>query len=337
MTSLRKAGTYLPDKDCKEMENAIEEIKKPIHESVMTDEVVDYLVTREEGTYVDATLGMGGHTKAILDTTNCKSIVVGLDVDEEAIAISRENLKKYNGHVIFRNSNFSDIDKVLDSLDIEEVDGIVADLGMSSYQIESSERGFSFLRDELLDMRMDPRLMFTAFDLVNEMSADEISRVLKMYGEEKWSRRIAKKIVEARKDRPIKTSTELAELVSSSIPKKFHPKKIHPATKTFQALRIAVNNELENIKEFIFKASSRLRVGGRLVIISFHSLEDRIVKNYFRKLSSPCVCPPDMPECGCGRKKVIKILTRSPVGPDDSEIMSNPRARSAKMRVGERV
>jgi 16S rRNA (cytosine1402-N4)-methyltransferase len=319
------------------MESAVMEISKPIHRSVMTEEVMSYLITRPEGIYVDATLGMGGHTKSILECTNSRSLVIGLDVDEEAISISRDILSKYNGHVIYRNSNFSDIDKVLDSLDIREVDGIVADLGMSSYQIESSERGFSFMREEPLDMRMDPRLRFTAYDLVNEMTMDEISRVLKMYGEEKWSRRIAKRIVETRKDSPIKTSAELARVVSLAIPKKFHPAKIHPATKTFQALRIAVNNELENIREFIGKAVYRLRIGGRLVVISFHSLEDRLVKTIFRKLSSPCVCPPGMPECGCGKKQVLKVLTRSPIIPGDEEILNNLRARSAKMRVGERV
>jgi 16S rRNA (cytosine1402-N4)-methyltransferase len=280
---------------------------------------------------------MGGHTKFILDSTHSKSLIIGLDVDEEAISISRERLSAYNGHVIYRNSNFSDIDKVLDSLDIREVDGILADLGMSSYQVDSSERGFSFMREEPLDMRMDPRLRFTAYDLVNEMTMEEISRVLKMYGEEKWSRRIAKRIVEARVESPIRTSAELARIVSLAIPKKFHPARIHPATKTFQALRIAVNNELENIEEFIGKAVSRLKPGGRLVIISFHSLEDRLVKTSFLRLSSPCVCPPGMPECGCGKKKELRIITRTPIVPSEEEVQNNPRARSAKMRVGERV
>lgn len=325
------------DKDCKDMETAVVDISKPIHRSVLSDEVVSYLITRPEGVYVDATLGMGGHTKSILDCTRSKSLVIGLDVDEEAISISRERLSAYNGHVIYRNSNFSNIDKVLDSLDIREVDGILADLGMSSYQVDSSERGFSFLREEPLDMRMDPRLRFTAYDLVNEMTMEEISRVLKMYGEEKWSRRIAKRIVEARAESPIKTSAELARIVSLAIPKKFHPARIHPATKTFQALRIAVNNELENIEAFIDKAVSRLRPGGRLVIISFHSLEDRLVKSSFLRLSSPCICPPGMPECGCGKKRELKIITRTPIVPSEEEIQNNPRARSAKMRVGERV
>ncbi len=325
------------DKDFKEMENAVVEITKPSHQPVLSEEVVSYLITRPEGVYVDATLGMGGHTKSILDHTRSRCLVIGLDVDEEAISISRERLSAYNGHVIYRNSNFSDIDKVLDSLDIREVDGIIADLGMSSFQIESSERGFSFMREEPLDMRMDPRLRFTAYDLVNEMTLDEISRVLRMYGEEKWSRRIAKRIVETRKESPIKTSAELAGVVSLAIPRKFHPARIHPATKTFQALRIAVNNELENIEAFIGRAVSRLRVGGRLVIISFHSLEDRLVKSSFLRMASPCICPPGMPECGCGKKKVLDIITRTPVIPADEEISNNPRARSAKLRVGERV
>ena len=319
------------------METAVAEKSKPIHQSVLSDEVVSFLVTRPEGVYVDATLGMGGHTKSILDSTHSKSLVIGLDVDEEAIAISRERLLPYNGHVIYRNSNFSDIDKVLDSLDIREVDGILADLGMSSYQVDSSERGFSFMREEPLDMRMDPRLRFTAYDLVNEMTMEEISRVLWMYGEEKWSRRIAKRIVDSRAESPVRTSAELAGIVSEAIPKKFHPAKIHPATKTFQALRIAVNNELENLEEFIGKAVSRLRPGGRLVIISFHSLEDRIVKSNFLRLSSPCICPPGMPECGCGKKQELKVITRTPVVPSEEEIRNNPRARSAKVRVGEKV
>lgn len=325
------------DKDYKDMETAVAEKSKPVHLSVLSDEVVSYLVTRPEGVYVDATLGMGGHTKSLLDSTHSRSLVIGLDVDEEAISISRERLSAYNGHVIYRNSNFSDIDKVLDGLDIREVDGILADLGMSSYQVDSSERGFSFMREEPLDMRMDPRLRFTAYDLVNEMTMEEISRVLKMYGEEKWSRRIAKHIVDARAGSPIKTSAELAGIVSAAIPKKFHPSRIHPATKTFQALRIAVNNELENIEEFIGKAVSRLKPGGRLVIISFHSLEDRLVKSSFLGLSSPCVCPPGMPECGCGKKQELRIITRSPIVPSEEEIRNNPRARSAKMRVGEKV
>jgi len=337
MKNLRRAGKYLPDKDYKIMGSPVFEIAKPIHKSVMTKEVTEFLLTNPEGVYVDATLGLGGHTMAILESTDYRSRVIGLDVDEEALSISADVLSKHQSQVVLRNSNFSNIDRVLQDLGVEHVDGIVADLGMSSYQIESSDRGFSFMRDEELDMRMDPRLRFTAYDLVNEMSIDEISKVLKIYGEEKWSKRIAKRIVEARKDEPIKTSAELAKVVFEAIPRKFHPANIHPATKTFQAFRIAVNDELESIKEFLDKAVSLLKPGGRLVVISFHSLEDRIVKTAFRRLASPCICPPGMPECGCGKKSEIKILTRSPLLPGEDEICDNTRARSAKMRVGERI
>ena len=324
-------------KDYKPMENAILEQRAPVHIPVMTEEVINYLVTRQDGLYVDATLGLGGHTKSILDFTNRQSRVIGLDVDEEAINIASNNLYKYKSNVVFRNSNFSEIDRVLMELEIGEVDGIVADLGMSSFQLDSSQRGFSFIRDEKLDMRMDPRLRFTAYDLVNEMSVDEISKVLKVYGEERWSRRIAKRIVYTRKEKPISTSAELANLVYEAIPKKFHPAKIHPATKTFQAFRIAVNHELDNIEEFIGKAIPSLKSGGRLVIISFHSLEDRIVKNLFQHLSSPCICPPDLPQCGCSKKSELNILTRTPLVPGEAEIINNPRARSAKMRAGEKL
>jgi 16S rRNA (cytosine1402-N4)-methyltransferase len=337
MKNLKKAGKFLQHKDYKTVENAILEQKAPAHIPVMTEEVLDNLITREDGLYVDATLGLGGHTKAILDYTNYQSRIIGLDVDEEAIAIASNNLSKYKSNVVFRNSNFSEIDRVLLDLEIEEVDGIVADLGMSSFQLDSSQRGFSFIRDERLDMRMDARLRFTAFDLVNEMSVDEISKVLKVYGEERWSRRIAKRIVQTREDKPISTSAELANLVYEAIPRKFHPARIHPATKTFQAFRIAVNHELDNIEEFIGKAIPLLKTGGRLVIISFHSLEDRIVKNLFQNLHSPCICPPDLPMCGCGKKSEINIITRSPLIPSEEEVMNNPRSRSAKMRVGEKL
>ena len=337
MKNSRRVEKHLPDKDYKTMESPLLDTTKPVHKSVMAKEVTDYLVSDKSGVYVDATLGLGGHTQALLESTDYKCRVIGLDVDEEAMSISAENLSKYKGQVVLKNRNFSEIDIVLEDLGIGLVDGIVADLGMSSFQIDSSERGFSFMRDEALDMRMDPRLRFTAHDLVNEMSVDEIAKVIKIYGEEKWSKRIAKHIVQARKKKPIETSAELAKVVSGAIPKKFHPARIHPATKTFQAFRIAVNNELDNIKEFLEKSVSLLKPGGRMVVISFHSLEDRIVKSAFQRLANPCVCPPDMPKCGCGKESEIKILTRSPVLPDEDEIVDNPRARSAKLRVGERI
>ncbi len=319
------------------MENAILEQKARLHIPVMTNQVLENLITRNDGLYVDATLGMGGHTKAIMEATNKQSRVIGLDIDQESIDIACTNLSKYNSGVTFRNSNFSEIDRVLLDLEIAELDGIVADLGMSSYQLDSSERGFSFNKDEKLDMRMDSRLRFTAYDLVNEMSADEIAKVLKIYGEERWAKRIAKHIVQKRAEKPISSSAELANVVYKAVPKKFHPTRIHPATKTFQALRIAVNHELERIEEFISKAIPFLKSGGRLVIISFHSLEDRLVKTQFQHFSSPCICPPDLPKCGCGKRSELKILTRSPLVPVEAEVLDNPRSRSAKMRVGEKL
>ncbi len=337
MKNLKRVEKYLQHKDYKPMGNAILEQKAPVHIPVMAEEVVNYLVTRKDGLYVDATLGLGGHTKSILQFTNYQSRIVGLDVDEEAISIASNNLSKYKNNVFLQNSNFSEIDRALLDLEIGEVDGIVADLGMSSFQIDSSERGFSFIRDEHLDMRMDLRLRFTAYDLVNEMSVDEISKVLKVYGEERWSRRIAKRIVQTRKEKPISTSAELANLVYEAIPNKFHPTRIHPATKTFQAFRIAVNHELDNIEKFIGKSIPFLKSGGRIVVISFHSLEDRLVKNLFRRLSSSCICPPDLPMCGCGKKSELNILTRTPLVPSEAEVVNNPRSRSAKMRVGEKL
>ena len=219
----------------------------------------------------------------------------------------------------------------------EYVDGIVADLGISSFQLERSGKGFSFNRNEFLDMRMDAGLQFSAYDLVNEMRGEELEYILRKYGEEKFARRIANSIVKSRTKKPIQTSFELASIISNSIPKKFHPKKTHPATKTFQALRISINNELDNLAIFIEEAVKILNTGARLVIISFHSLEDRIVKNMFRKLDSPCACPPDLPVCACGKFQQVRRVTRSVVRPGRREVEENPKARSSKMRVAEGV
>jgi 16S rRNA (cytosine1402-N4)-methyltransferase len=319
------------------MEKAILETEKPIHRSVMVKEAVEFLSPRPDGIYVDVTLGLGGHTEAILKASGYAAKVIGFDVDDESLSFSRKRLSDFTGRVVFINKNFSEIRDVLESLGIDEVDGIIADLGMSSFQIDASGRGFSFLRDEPLDMRMDARLRFTAYDLVNEMDEEEISKVLSKYGEEKWARRIAREILRVRREKPIKSSIQLADIVSNAIPKQFHPQNIHPATKTFQALRIAVNNELENLERFLNESVSLLKIGGRIVVISFHSLEDRLVKNTFKRLSAPCVCPPRLPKCGCGRRGIIKVLTRSPLTPGVEETLNNPRARSAKLRAGERI
>jgi 16S rRNA (cytosine1402-N4)-methyltransferase len=319
------------------MEKALLEIQNPVHKSVMVREAMEFLCPRADGIYVDATLGLGGHTEAIFKISGYHTRVIGLDVDDESLSFSKRRLTSFTGHVVFVNKNFSEIQNVLESLGIDEVDGMVADLGMSSFHIEGSGRGFSFLRDEPLDMRMDSRLRFTAYDLVNEMDEEEISKILKIYGEEKWAKRIAREILNYRRETPIKSSIQLADIVSNAIPRQFHPTNIHPATRTFQALRIAVNNELENLERFLEDAVRFLKIGGRIVVISFHSLEDRLVKNTFKRLSSPCVCPPALPMCGCGRKSTLKILTPSPHIPGVGEILNNPRARSAKLRAGEKI
>lgn len=307
------------------------------HKAALLKESIDYLRPMEDGIYVDATVGLGSHSMHLLEMSNYKSKIIALDIDEDTYKITKERLSPFKNQIHLVNKNFSEIDKVTMDFGVRKVDGIIADLGMSSCQLEHSNRGFSFLNNEPLDMRMDPKLQFTAFDLLNEMSKEEIDNLLREYGEESFSKKIAKSIVNARKVKPLQTSKELAAIVSNSIPKKFHPKRIHPATKTFQALRIAVNNELENLKIFIEKAVTLLKSGGRLIIISFHSLEDRIVKNYFKKFNSRCICPPDLPICSCNKKRILKILTKSPIKPDENAILENPRCRSAKMRVGEKI
>lgn len=308
-----------------------------LHKPVLLQKSIEFIRPMEDGVYVDATIGLGGHTKSILEATNYNSKVIGFDVDENAITQASKILSSFKSNVNFINKNFTEIDSTLEKFKIKEVDGIIADIGISSYQIESSGRGFSFLRDEPLDMRMDPKLQFTAYNLVNEMSYYELSDVLRKYGEESFSKKIARSILKKREFKPIQTSKELAAIVSNSIPRKFHPKKIHPATKTFQALRIAVNNELENLKIFIEKASTLLKPGGRLVIISFHSLEDRIVKKSFKYLNSTCTCPPEILKCVCNKKSVLKIITKTPIKPDRDEILENHRSRSSKIRVGEKI
>jgi 16S rRNA (cytosine1402-N4)-methyltransferase len=319
------------------MERGTLKIEDRIHKSVMAKEIMEHLRPRPEGTYVDATLGLGGHTEAILESSGYKAKVIGLDVDKETLSIAKSHLSAFKPQVMFINKNFSEIDKVLEDLGIDEVDGIVADLGMSSYQIEMSGRGFSFRRAESLDMRMDTGLKHTAYELVNKKDEQEIAKIVREYGEEKWAKKVAREIVRSRREKSIESSVELAEIVSKAIPKKFHTRGIHPATKTFQAIRIAVNDELEHLEIFLQKAVPLLKIGGRIAVISFHSLEDRLVKNTFKKFSSPCVCPPQLPICMCGRKSILKILTRSPLTPSTEEVLNNPRSRSAKLRIGERI
>jgi 16S rRNA (cytosine1402-N4)-methyltransferase len=304
-----------------------------LHRSVLPGETIELLDLSPGKTIVDATLGLGGHSEAIL--TGSDSInIVGIDQDTEAIAYAEERLAGFGNRVKIFHANFSEIKRVLKNIGIETVDGILADLGVSSIQFDSAERGFSFRFDAPLDMRMDPDSGGeTAAELLESHSEEEIANIIYQYGEERASRRIAKWIVERRdKGEPIQTTKELADLVARAV-KKGGKDKIHPATRTFQALRIAVNRELEILDEFINDSVDLLKKNGRLAIITFHSLEDRIVKHAFQKLAGRCFCPPRIPQCVCGARKKVEIVTKKPIVPGESEMQENPRSRSAKLRV----
>lgn len=303
-----------------------------LHRPVMLRESLDLLDPRAGATFLDATLGLGGHSEAILSSDDDINLI-GIDQDREAIAYTTKRLERFGSRARIVHANFSEIRGVLAGEGIEKVDGIIADLGVSSLQFDSEDRGFSFRFDAPLDMRMDPDSgEETAAEMLEYLSEEEIANVIYEYGEERASRRIARWIVE-RRDRgePIKTTKELADLVARAV-KKGPKDKIHPATRTFQALRIAVNRELEILEQFIRDSIDLLKKNGRLTIITFHSLEDRIVKQTFQKLAGKCFCPPRIPQCVCGAQKRIEILTRKPVIPGEVEMQENPRSRSAKLR-----
>ncbi len=303
-----------------------------LHKSVLPAETIQLLNPQNGEVFVDATLGLGGHTEEILSASE-KTRVIGIDQDLEAIAFARQRLEKFGERVEIHHANFSEIREVLQNAKIEEVDGVLADLGVSSLQLDSETRGFSFRFDAPLDMRMDgDSEEETAAELLERLSEFEIARIIYEYGEERLSRRIARRIVEKReRGEPVRTTKELASLVERSV-KRGKNDKIHPATKTFQALRIAVNGELEILEQFIRDSIDILKTGGRFCLITFHSLEDRIVKQTFQKLAGKCFCPPRLPVCICGAEKKIEILTRKPITPGDEEAEGNPRSRSAKLR-----
>lgn len=301
------------------------------HLSVMPEETVRLLGCSKEGIFVDGTLGGGGHTAEIL-RANPANRVIGIDKDIDALKAAGEFLKPFGDRVSFVRDDFRNIKKAVEGLGALPVDGVILDVGVSSYQLDSAERGFSFRMDAPLDMRMDTRQTETAASLVNTLDEKDLERVFREFGEEAFAWRIAKAIVAGRARKPIETTGELVDIVLFAIPKKFHGKRIHPATKVFQALRIAVNDELESLKQGITGGMSVLRAGGRLVVISFHSLEDRIVKNAFREASTGCVCPPKFPVCVCGHKPAALLLTRKAATASVEEIERNPRARSAKLR-----
>lgn len=303
----------------------------------MVKEVIQYLNCSPGKTYVDGTLGGGGHAKAILEAIGPDGVLLGIDRDPAAVRHCRESLHTPKSNIQIFHNDFTDLPQILSRLHIHGIDGILLDLGVSLYQLQGSGRGFTFMRDEPLDMRMNPDTGRTAKELVNRLSEKELADIIFLYGEDRWSRRIAGAIVDQRRKQSINTSLELARIVEGAVPRRHKRGRIHPATRTFQALRIAVNQELERLETFLNNAVCCLHTGGRLCVISFHSLEDRIVKEHFRTLARGCVCPPELPRCVCGKAPELAVLTKRPVRPGEEEIVLNPMARSAKLRAAERL
>lgn len=309
------------------------------HIPVMVNEVIQHLNVRPGKIYVDCTMGGAGHSRAIIDRMKPGGFLVGIDQDKDAINNAKKVLSAYASEIALFHDNFVNIKSVLTQLNIHKVDGILADLGISLHQLAQSGRGFTFQKDEPLDMRMDSNSVLTAGDIVNTADEKELAGIFFRYGEERWSRRIASNIVKERKVKAIKSSFELVRIVSDSIPKKFisKPQRIHPATRVFMALRIAVNQELERLESFLDATADILNPGGRLCILSFHSLEDRIVKHWIKALARGCTCPPIFPQCICRSEKKLRFLTKKPVRPTEQEVELNPMARSTKLRAAERI
>jgi 16S rRNA (cytosine1402-N4)-methyltransferase len=309
------------------------------HIPVMVNEVIHYLNVRPGKKYVDCTMGGAGHSKAILDKMMSEGFLVGIDQDKVAIENAKKVLSSYAPKVAIVNDNFANIKFVLSQLNIHKVDGILADLGISFHQLAQSGRGFTFQKDEPLDMRMNTESVLTAADIVNSADEKKLSDIFFKYGEERWSRQIALNIVKARKVKAIQTSFELVRIINGSIPKKFisKPQRIHPATRVFMALRIFVNRELESLESFLDIAADILNPEGRLCILSFHSLEDRIVKHRIKVLEKGCTCPPTFPQCVCHFENKLRVLTKKPVRPTEQEVEINPMARSTRLRAAERV
>lgn len=307
------------------------------HLPVMVREVVKYLECMTGRTYLDCTLGGGGHALEILRASAPDGRVIGMDRDDEAIKAAAVLLAPYADRVKIIRENFKNLREVLSGIGVAKVDGVVMDLGVSSYQLDTPERGFSFRMEARLDMRMDRTDGCSAYDLVNGLGEAELEEIFRKYGEERFSARVARAVVRARQTRPVETTGELVSIILDAIPKKFHGRKTHPATKIFQALRIAVNDEMGSIRDGLKGAVESLSTGGRLVVISFHSLEDRLVKETMRGLSTGCICPPRIPRCICGRTPSARLVTRRVVTPSPDEIKRNPRARSAKLRAIEMI
>ncbi len=307
------------------------------HRPVMVEEVLNGLKIMPDGIYVDCTLGGGGHSEAVLKGLGSGGRLVALDQDSEAIAAAGKRLAPFRDKVILVRENFTQLPEVLKRLGIRSVDGIIFDLGVSSYQLDNPARGFSYQYDAPLDMRMDQKHGKTAREIVNNLPVAELAAMIRNYGEERWASRIAQFIGEARERRTIETTGQLVEIIKKAIPAGARRKGPHPAKRTFQALRIAVNRELEILNDSICSAVRVLRPGGRICVITFHSLEDRVVKDLLRRMAAPCSCPRELPVCVCGGKKEVRLITAKPLLPCETELEENPRARSAKLRIAERL
>ena len=304
------------------------------HKSVMLTECIDGLNIKPDGIYVDGTMGGAGHSKEIANRISKNGLLIGIDRDEEAISVAKERLKEFE-NVKYIHDNHDNLENILNNLEIPKVDGILLDLGVSSYQLDERDRGFSYIGNGILDMRMDKTQVLTAKTVVNTYSEEELARIIFEYGEEKFSRPIAKKIVEHRKEKQIETTEELVSIIEEVI--KRRKGEGHPAKRTFQAIRIEVNNEIKPLYDTIITSINRLKSGGRLCVLTFHSLEDRAVKNAFTDSAGKCTCPPGLPYCMCGAKSKGKIITKKPILPSIEEMEENPRSKSAKLRIFERA
>ena len=306
------------------------------HVSVLLNECLEALNIKEDGIYVDCTLGGAGHSSQIVKRLSNEGRLIGIDQDKDALRAAGERLHNFS-NVTFVHNNFHNIGAILEELEIEKVDGILMDLGVSSYQLDEGERGFSYMKDAPLDMRMNRENNFSAYDVVNDYSEEELYRIIRDYGEEKFAKRIANFIVTRRSEKNIETTLELVEIIKNAIPAKARREGPHPAKRTFQAIRIEVNSELSILNKAIEDGVNKLNKGGRMAIITFHSLEDRIVKNKFRDLAVSCRCPKEFPICICGEKAKVKVMSRKAIEPSKEEVEVNPRSRSAKLRVIEKI
>lgn len=306
------------------------------HKSVLLEECIENLKIKPSGVYVDGTLGGGGHSYNILKELNSDGILIGIDRDEEAIDAAKEKLKKFKNFYTVHD-NHSNISNILEELEIAKVDGILLDLGVSSYQLDNADRGFSYMKDAALDMRMNKSDDLTAFDIVNKYSEEELAKIFFEYGEEKFSKRIARNICEKRKEKNIETTLELVDVIKGAMPSKALKEKQHPAKRVFQAIRIEVNQELTLLKKAVIDSIKSLKPGGRVAIITFHSLEDKIVKHTFEDMQGKCTCPKSLPICVCNYISYGKVITKRPVISNEKELEDNPRARSAKLRVFEAI